>query len=181
MLCIYSFPRLKDSLAAAANVVQNQAMTNDVQKNKGGRPRKIATPEEFERLAKQYFNLCDDREENYLVTGLALALGLCSRSELFTYQNYEGFEQVVQWARSKVESAYEKNLSRKDLKATGSIFALKNMGWRDERHVDVTSTDGSMSPVGNVTVMLDVSKLTTDQLAAVYGALTVSENAPNAG
>lgn len=120
-------------------------------------------------LAEQYFDGCDAHNEPYLITGLALWLGFCSRREMMDYETKAGFENVIAACRAKVEANYEARL--KEGKPTGAIFALKNMGWRDEKHVDMTSSDGSMSP--KTLVVLDTSKLSTEILAAVYDALTV--------
>lgn len=145
----------------------------ELEQRRRGRPRKIETPALFETLANAYFDKCDKANEPYLMTGLALGLGLSSRQELFDYGGYEGFETVVATAKLRVENKYEKRLQ--EAKPVGAIFALKNMAWRDEKHVDVKSSDGSMSPAA-VTVTLDTSKLTTEQLAAVWGAIKVTEN-----
>lgn len=149
---------------------------------KAGRPRKIKTPEEFRALAQDYFDWCDNWVDkvtgrvgrNYMITGLALHLGLSSRQELYDYCGYEGFEDIATAARLKVEGDYERRLD--SAKFVGAIFALKNMGWRDEKHLDVKSSDGSMTP--NINVTLDVSKLSTDVLAQVWGALIVTEREP---
>jgi hypothetical protein len=138
--------------------------------NDVGRPRKYATPEDFRAKCLEYFEWCKANNEPRLITGLALHLDFCSRQEFYNYADYDGFKEVVAWARVNVELAYEKRLQ--EAKPTGAIFALKNMGWRDERHVDVKSSDGSMTP--KAVVSIDTSKLTTDQLAALYQALTVT-------
>ena len=154
---------------------------DDLEQRRRGRPRRIKTPAEFEVLANAYFDKCDKLKEPYLMTGLALGMGLCSRVELFDYAGYEEFEFVARQAIARVEMGYEKRLQ--EGKPVGAIFALKNMGWRDERHVDNTSSDGSMSAAGAVNVALDTSKLTTDQLAALWGAMAVTvkgvNNAPD--
>jgi len=152
-----------------------------LEQKRRGRPRRIKSPAEFEILAAQYFDKCDKEKKPYLITGLALALGLCSRAELFDYGSYDEFEFVARQAIARVEMSYEQRLQ--EGKPVGAIFALKNMGWRDERHVDNTSSDGSMTAAGAVNVALDTSKLSTDQLAALWGAMAVTvkgvNNAPD--
>lgn len=123
-------------------------------------------------LAQEYFDGCDAHHEPYLVTGLALWLGFCSRQEFYDYATKAGFESVIAACRAKVEANYEARLT--SAKPTGAIFGLKNMGWRDEKHVDMTSSDGSMTP--KTLVVLDTSRLPTDVLALVYDSLTVTNN-----
>lgn len=148
----------------------------DVNAKRGvGRPRKYATPEEFEEQTKAYFDTCAMLDEPLTITGLALYMGFSSRKEYNDYLTYEGFETVATKAKAKVENGYEKNLLGG--KPVGSIFALKNMGWRDEKQVDMKSSDGSMTPRGT-TITIDTTKLTTDQLAAFWGAITVNTDAP---
>jgi hypothetical protein len=57
---------------------------------------------------------------------------------------YPGFSDSVKRAKLYVENAYETRLHSAN--ATGAIFALKNFDWSDRRDLDVTSSDGSMSP-----------------------------------
>ena len=46
---------------------------------KVGRPRKIKSVRQFEERAEAYFRECEAMEKPVLLTGLILALGLCSR------------------------------------------------------------------------------------------------------
>lgn len=66
------------------------------------------------------------------ITGLVLFLGFASRSSLDDYEKDEVFSYIIKRARARVEHEYEKRLLSD--KATGSIFALKNMGWKDRHH-----------------------------------------------
>jgi hypothetical protein len=79
--------------------------------------------------------------EPVAITALALFLGFDSRQSLYDYQEKPLFSCVIKRARARVEAAYEKNLSGNS--PTGSIFALKNMGWRDKVETELS---------GNVTV-----------------------------
>lgn len=126
-------------------------------------------PNELWARAQEYFAGCQAHNEPYLIVGLALYLGFSSRKNFLGYEEQPGFEDVIAACRAVVEQGYERRLG--ESKPTGAIFALKNMGWRDEKHVDMTSSDGSMTP--KTLVVLDTSKLSTDILAAVYDALTV--------
>jgi hypothetical protein len=98
-----------------------------------GRPRILETPEELERRAHAYFAQCKADKEPLTVTGLALALGLSSRQSLDRYGQRPEFRYVVRWAKLVVEHDYELRLNRD--RPAGAIFALKQMGWRDERSV----------------------------------------------
>lgn len=137
-----------------------------------GRPRKYETAEDFENEAEAYFQTCDAFEQPYLITGLALFMGFYGRAEYNEYLNYEGFEHVAAKMKARVETSYETRLQQG--KPVGAIFALKNMGWRDERQVDLKSSDGSMTP--QVTVTINTAMLPTDMLAMLYEAITVTPN-----
>lgn len=104
----------------------------------------IDTPEEFAELSQAYFDECKEEERNITITGLAIALGFCSRQSVYDYSKREGFEFVVSRAKLIVENGYEERLDGASV--TGPIFALKNMGWSDKTELAHSSPDGSMSP-----------------------------------
>lgn len=127
--------------------------------NLGGRPAHYETPEELKAKVDEYFNpkTCPDfryisrvetidgkREEyqervpHYTKTGLALFLGFADRRSLYDYGKREEFSHIIKSATTRVEQGYEMMLAEKGV-ATGAIFALKNMGWKDR--TDVTSGD----------------------------------------
>lgn len=121
------------------------------EQGKPGRPPQFETPEEIEQAIEEYFDSCVpqyDEAGNILklnyptITGLALALGFESRQSFYDYEKRERFSYVIKKARLRVESHYEEGLNIKT-RATGSIFALKNMGWRDNFGL----TDGGGGPV----------------------------------
>ncbi len=109
-----------------------------------GRPRAISSPEEMDRLVENYLQMCNDSGTPITLTGLILALGLSCRDSLDEYKKYPGFSDSVKRAKLYIENAYENRLCGD--KPTGPIFALKNFGWSDKSEVDVTSSDGSMTP-----------------------------------
>jgi len=113
--------------------------------------------------------------EQYTITGLALAMGFSSRQELYDYSTYEGFEDVTNRARLKVEYGYEKRLQK--AQCVGAIFALKNMGWRDERHVEVKGDADPMNGAPQLTI--DWTKLDTATLGGVFAAMTQQEKPDN--
>ena len=104
------------------------------EKNKVGRPMIIESPEEMDRLVDLYLAVCVENKAPITLTGCILALGLSSRESLDLYQGREGFIDSVKRIKLIVENAYENNLH--GTTSTGSIFALKNMGWKDKQEVE---------------------------------------------
>ena len=104
-------------------------------KDVGGRPRKIATPEKFDALVDAYVSHCAEEHKPMTLTGLVLALGFSDKTSFYDYENYEGFSHSVKRARSFIELGYEMRLF--EASCTGAIFALKNMGWKDKLEHDV--------------------------------------------
>lgn len=105
-----------------------------------GRPRKIATPEEFDDLVEGYLAKCEADGEPVTLTGALLHLGLYSRTSLLDYEGYEGFSEPVKRLRALVAQEYEKRLHGNS--PTGAIFALKNMGWSDKQELEHSGPDG---------------------------------------
>lgn len=82
--------------------------------------------------------------EKPTVTGLCLALGFDSKDTLYAYRDKDGFSYPIKKALLIVENGYEKAL--RENQPTGSIFALKNMGWKDRQEVEQS---GSLSITWN--------------------------------
>lgn len=137
-------------------------MTN----NLGGRPLKYSSVDELQSIIDEYFQHCDDRikevhkpdgetygysnPEPYTMSGLAYALGL-SRQGLMEYKAKDGFSDAIKDARNRVEVDIERRMNDKDTFTPGLIFNAKNnFGWRDKTEQEVTSPDGSMTPVVRV-------------------------------
>ncbi len=97
-----------------------------------GRPRNFETVEELEGSIEEYLN--DNSVEDYTITGLALHLGFESRQSFYDYKDMEEFSYTMKRARLYIENSYESCL--KGNSVTGSIFALKNMGWTDKSEVE---------------------------------------------
>ena len=97
-----------------------------------GRPKKIPTPEEFDRLVDEHVMYCVEHGDPVTWTGMALALGLTSRTALDRYGKDYGkeFSNSVKRAKFIVENSYELRLHGQS--PTGAIFALKNMNWKDK-------------------------------------------------
>ena len=105
-----------------------------------GRPRKIGSPEEFDRLVDEYLADRFAQEKPITLTGCLLHMGIYSRATLEDYASYEGFSEPVKRLRSLVAQAYEERLHGNS--PTGAIFALKNMGWSDKQELEHTGKDG---------------------------------------
>lgn len=102
---------------------------------KVGKPLMFPAPSDIEAAIEAYFE--ETPEDEYTVTGLALALGT-SRQVLVNYEKREEYRAIVQRAKCRVENSYELSL-RKHGRA-GDIFALKNFGWKDQQHIKEEST-----------------------------------------
>ena len=91
------------------------------------RPRKYDNEQELEAQVDEYLKLYKD---SLTITGLALALGFESRQSIYDYEKHGEFSYIIKKARLHVENRYENELLGD--RPTGSIFALKNMGWSDK-------------------------------------------------
>lgn len=98
----------------------------------GGRPAVYDDPAIMQVDVDIYFS-ADGRKT---MTGLALALGFDSRQSLYDYQKREEFSYVINKALLRIECQYEENLSGNNV--AGSIFVLKNMGWKDKTETELS-------------------------------------------
>lgn len=143
--------------------------------NEGGRPALFTNAIDLQNAIDQYFNDCPDKRgiiagENiidipvYTISGLAYHLGFESRQSLYDYQDNIEFSCIIKRARLRIESKYEQNLSFNN--ATGSIFALKNMDWKDSQAIDHT-TKGKELPGTIINNILELSDFDTEDLKAL--------------
>lgn len=123
-----------------------------------GRPPKYKNKEEIQAKIDEYFEECKgkilrgannepiiDKYGNVViydqrpptVTGLALALGFCSRQALLNYQGKQEFNDTITRAKAYVERYAEERLFDKD-GANGAKFSLANNfeGWKEKREID---------------------------------------------
>jgi hypothetical protein len=107
-----------------------------------GQPRKYDSPEEMKKVVNNYFDKAIENNEHITITGLALALGFCDRQSIYDYEKLPEYSHIIKYAKMRVENTYEKNLFTPA--CTGSIFALKNMGWKDKSEQDLNHS-GSIS------------------------------------
>lgn len=108
-----------------------------------GRPALFESPEDLQSKIDAYFKSCEaiiengelkKLPDNITITGLAYYLGFESRQSFYDYEEKEEYSYIIKRARLKVENGYESHLFGKN--PTGSIFALKNMGWKDKQEID---------------------------------------------
>ena len=127
--------------------------------NKGGQPPYYNNPDDLQAKIDEYFETGRETKRFYTekgtpydvpvftITGLALFLGFSSRQSLLDYEGKIEYFDIIKKAKTKVEMKYEENLSFPG--CTGSIFALKNMNWRDKTDIDHTTNgkDISIAPI----------------------------------
>lgn len=105
-----------------------------------GRPAVYKTPEELETAIQEYFDAQEANKAPITITGLAYHLGFESRQSIYDYKERPEYSYILKRATFYVESQYEAKLS--GTTPTGSIFALKNMGWKDKVETGFTDSDG---------------------------------------
>ena len=110
-------------------------------RNLGGRPRLYNSPEEFESKIGEYEQFCKEKDYPVTWTGLALFMGFSSRQSIDEYAKYDGFSDSVKKAKTFVEWHYEMKLAKSEGSPAGSIFALKNFGWKDKQEIEKTGDD----------------------------------------
>ena len=111
---------------------------------KVGRPLKIETPEQMEKILNEYFETTE--ESKLTITGLCLALGL-DKSTFYDYEKRENYKEIVRQARLIVENSYE--ISLRENGRTGDIFALKNFGWTDRQEIE-NNTQGKVTIINSL-------------------------------
>lgn len=110
-----------------------------------GRPLKFKSPEELEEKINQYFTERKNDNLPFTITGLALALDT-TRETLCDYEEKDLYSDTVKRAKMRCEDYAETQLYIGKNQA-GSIFALKNYGWRDKTETDVTSGGKPITPI----------------------------------
>ncbi len=100
-----------------------------------GRPPMYETPELMQIAIDEYF--ANDQIKP-TISGLAYHLGFESRQSFYAYEDKEPFSYTIKRARARIEILYEERLT--DNNVAGSIFALKNLGWKDKTEVENSGT-----------------------------------------
>ena len=114
--------------------------------NNGGRPALYLDAASLQTKIDSYFDDPPDKKTIvvgngtielpiYTICGLAYYLGFESRQSFYDYERSNEFSYNIKRARLRIESNYEQNLQFNN--ATGSIFALKNMGWKDTQDINL--------------------------------------------
>ena len=126
--------------------------------DKGGRPRIIETPEEFEAKAYAYFRGLDDENKARIteghhrrpptIAGICLHLGFADRRSFYDYEKEPGFSHVVRKARLRIEMHHEERMSGNA--PVGSIFWLKNHDWADKQEHEHGGKGGGAIPISVV-------------------------------
>lgn len=93
------------------------------------RPPIFDSPEDFTRIAEEYFDKREAEDKPFTVNGLALALGM-TRETLLRYGEKPEFSDAVKAVRARLEDHWESRLAGGN--AAGTIFWLKNQGWSDK-------------------------------------------------
>ena len=109
-----------------------------------GRPPIYESVEEMIPLLEAWEELIKSGAETPTITGLTLALGFADKSTLYDYAKKPDFSHSIKRAITIVELGYEKAL--KESNATGSIFALKNFGWKDKSEINHQNNGESFEP-----------------------------------
>lgn len=120
-------------------------------KSLGGRPATYETPELMAQAIELYFKTCVAEKAYPSITRLAYALGFESRQSFYDYEAKPEFSYIIKRSRLLVEAGYEDALRYNN--CTGSIFALKNMGWKDKTENEIYGKDGA--PVINIIMPKD--------------------------
>ena len=101
--------------------------------------RKYDNAKDLMEKVEEYFNTTKPQDQT--AAGLCIFLGIART----TYNNYaagslgEEVAEVIAWAKTRLEHKYALDLNYK-ANPTGPIFALKQLGWRDNQDVDVRAS-----------------------------------------
>jgi hypothetical protein len=111
-----------------------------------GNRRKYKTVEEMDKVIENYFKECDDNDEPYTITGLAIRLGFYGRQELLNYLDYvdeneKTYSDSIKRAKARCEEKLIKNMLTNKYNPTAGIFVLKNnYGYKDKQEVENSGT-----------------------------------------
>lgn len=100
----------------------------------GGRPRIYDNIEDLSVACASYLEKCQQEEKRPTVTGLALALGFADKSTLYEYRDRPELSYPIKKALTVIEMELENRLTGNSV--AGVIFALKNMGWKDNQGIE---------------------------------------------
>lgn len=122
------------------------------------RKKKYEDVELFNKKVENYFNMCDEENRPYTMSGLAYYLDM-DRKSLLNYSKDEKFFPTIKKAKQRVEQQLEENALIGKANATFTIFNLKNnYGW-----VDKTETEISKNPIEDLTPLAELLKGNNDK------------------
>lgn len=110
-----------------------------------GRPPAYSSVEELQGKVDEYFATIELSGKPATISGLAFHLGFESKQSVYDYEKFEEFTYPIKRARLRIEVEYEQKLSGNSV--TGSIFALKNMGWKDKTEQDITTAGDKINSI----------------------------------
>lgn len=129
-----------------------------------GRPKKVKTVKELQKIIQKYFNECfklDKETGEYIniqpitIRGIALACNV-TYDTLIEWSKREDFSETILRAKLFVEEYTEKQLFNKDKPTNGIKFSLiNNFKWQDKSVVESTNT--------NVNKTLNIEIIDKDQ------------------
>ena len=130
----------------------------------GGRPPKWTDPKVIEEQGMKFF--AQRRKENrpLTITGLALAWDT-TRDVLMDYQEKDQFSYTIKKLKAYCEDyAEEQALSGSN--QAGSIFALKNYGWKDKQEIDHTTGGDKMTALSPTqqAIVIEAEKMLLEKL-----------------
>lgn len=113
----------------------------DKVKNKGGRPRKVLTPEQVAEVETLAALLTQEQIADYFGISKPTFKEIMKEDSEVSFLYKRGRTKAVgSVAKSLLMQAREGNI-------TAAIFYLKTQaGWREKTDLDITSSDGSLSP-----------------------------------
>lgn len=114
--------------------------------NLGGRPLLYNDPGKLQTAIDSYFA----STLRPTLSGLAVHIGM-NRASLYNYAQRDGFFDIIKKAQARVEAIYEERLVWDN--ATGVIFPLKNMGWKDRTDHGIGGMDGEPLPAPIINVI----------------------------
>ena len=100
-----------------------------------GRPRRYKTPDVMLPLIEQYFRRCDENNEPYLISGIAIELDM-TIEQVCEYENFPEFAQPIKKAKQMCLDNISQGAMKNKFNNAMSIFYLKNcFGWTDKQEI----------------------------------------------
>ncbi len=132
-------------------------MTEQKEKNKGGRPATVLDDEQLAQVEALAAFLTLEQIADYFCIGRTTFHRIMERQEEVSERYKKGRANAVgSIAKSLIQQARDGNLS-------AQIFYLKTQGgWRETNNVDLTSSDGSMTPKTIIRKVVDPKNGTGD-------------------